>query len=95
MDACTINEVFDHEIDTLYLNFSDPWPKERHEKRRRNPLYRNYAFFISLISMILLYRCCIITIISPFIVRRSMYKSGTERRKYQVVSFLEQMLILP
>ena len=22
------------EIDTLYLNFSDPWPKKRHEKRR-------------------------------------------------------------
>ena len=23
-----------HSIDTLYLNFSDPWPKERHAKRR-------------------------------------------------------------
>ncbi|KAB8138325.1 tRNA (guanosine(46)-N7)-methyltransferase TrmB [Gracilibacillus oryzae] len=22
------------EIDTIYLNFSDPWPKNRHEKRR-------------------------------------------------------------
>ncbi len=22
------------EIDQLYLNFSDPWPKKRHEKRR-------------------------------------------------------------
>lgn len=33
-DAKTINEVFDHEIETLYLNFSDPWPKTRHEKRR-------------------------------------------------------------
>lgn len=34
MDALEINEVFDHEISLLYLNFSDPWPKPRHEKRR-------------------------------------------------------------
>lgn len=24
----------ENEIDGIYLNFSDPWPKERHEKRR-------------------------------------------------------------
>lgn len=34
MDASEIDEVFDHEIDTIYLNFSDPWPKARHAKRR-------------------------------------------------------------
>ncbi len=34
MDANEINEVFDKEIDVIYLNFSDPWPKERHSKRR-------------------------------------------------------------
>ncbi len=34
MDALNICDVFDHEIDTIYLNFSDPWPKARHEKRR-------------------------------------------------------------
>ena len=34
MDATIINQVFDKEVDTLYLNFSDPWPKKRHEKRR-------------------------------------------------------------
>ena len=34
MDATTINEVFDKEIDTVYLNFSDPWPKIRHAHRR-------------------------------------------------------------
>ena len=34
MDALIIDEVFNHEIDKLYLNFSDPWPKERHAKRR-------------------------------------------------------------
>ena len=33
-DALNINEVFDKEIDKIYLNFSDPWPKKRHEKRR-------------------------------------------------------------
>jgi len=34
MDAKEIDEVFDNEIDRLYLNFSDPWPKDRHYKRR-------------------------------------------------------------
>ncbi len=34
MDALNINDVFNNEIDKLYLNFSDPWPKERHAKRR-------------------------------------------------------------
>lgn len=34
MDASIIEDVFDHEVDTLFLNFSDPWPKTRHEKRR-------------------------------------------------------------
>lgn len=35
MDAEDITEVFGKdEIDRIYLNFSDPWPKERHAKRR-------------------------------------------------------------
>ena len=34
MDAGDIDQVFNHEINTIYLNFSDPWPKERHAKRR-------------------------------------------------------------
>lgn len=33
-DAKNILEVFDHDIETLYLNFSDPWPKKRHHERR-------------------------------------------------------------
>ena len=34
-DAIALTEVFDdHEVDHLYLNFSDPWPKKRHSKRR-------------------------------------------------------------
>ena len=35
MDAEEITDVFDDkEIDKIYLNFSDPWPKDRHAKRR-------------------------------------------------------------
>lgn len=35
MDAEEINEVFaEGELDRIYLNFSDPWPKDRHAKRR-------------------------------------------------------------
>ena len=34
MDATNIEDIFLNEIDTLYLNFSDPWPKNRHENRR-------------------------------------------------------------
>ncbi|MBQ3020959.1 MAG: tRNA (guanosine(46)-N7)-methyltransferase TrmB [Bacilli bacterium] len=34
LDAININKIFNKEIDTLYLNFSDPWPKKRHAKRR-------------------------------------------------------------
>ena len=33
-DAENINDIFYNEIDTLYLNFSDPWPKNKHSKRR-------------------------------------------------------------
>jgi len=34
MDAINIDSVFDKEIDIIYLNFSDPWPKKRHARRR-------------------------------------------------------------
>ena len=34
IDANKLNDIFDKEIDTIYLNFSDPWPKDRHAKRR-------------------------------------------------------------
>lgn len=35
VDASDLRDLFaDHEIDQIYLNFSDPWPKNRHEKRR-------------------------------------------------------------
>lgn len=35
MDATELEEVFDQgEIGRIYLNFSDPWPKKRHARRR-------------------------------------------------------------
>lgn len=35
MDATEIEEVFEkEEVDRIYLNFSDPWPKKRHARRR-------------------------------------------------------------
>ena len=34
-DAKKLNEMFGpNEVDVVHLNFSDPWPKLRHEKRR-------------------------------------------------------------
>jgi len=34
-DINNITEIFsDAEVDKLYINFCDPWPKNRHEKRR-------------------------------------------------------------
>ena len=34
MDAKNLSEVLEGKVDTIYLNFSDPWPKDRHAKRR-------------------------------------------------------------
>ena len=35
MDAENIENIFaEGEVDRIYLNFSDPWPKDRHAKRR-------------------------------------------------------------
>jgi len=45
-DANFIKEVFDeNEIDKIFLNFSDPWPKNRHAKRRltEKTFLDNYA----------------------------------------------------
>lgn len=40
IDALGLEEIFNHEISCIYLNFSDPWPKNRHAKRRlTSPLF--------------------------------------------------------
>ena len=34
-DARKLNEIFEpREVERIYLNFSDPWPKDRHARRR-------------------------------------------------------------
>ena len=41
-DAMNIEDVFDREVSKIYLNFSDPWPKKRHTKRRlSSPIFLN------------------------------------------------------
>lgn len=48
-NADNINDIFDeNEIDRIYLNFSDPWPKERHAARRlTSPVYlAKYGLFL-------------------------------------------------
>ena len=40
-DAKNLAEIFnEHTVDRIYLNFSDPWPKARHYKRRLT--YRDF-----------------------------------------------------
>lgn len=34
VDAKNLGNYFKHNVETIYLNFSDPWPKKRHTKRR-------------------------------------------------------------
>ena len=34
INAIDIDKIFDKEVCTIYLNFSDPWPKKRHALRR-------------------------------------------------------------
>ena len=49
VDGSDLTDYFeDGEIDRLYLNFSDPWPKKRHEKRRLT-----YQSFLSTYQQIL------------------------------------------
>lgn len=42
-DAILLPEYLYKKINTIYLNFSDPWPKARHEKRRLT--HENYLKF--------------------------------------------------
>ncbi|WP_188456492.1 tRNA (guanosine(46)-N7)-methyltransferase TrmB [Virgibacillus oceani] len=48
-NASDLLEIFtDNEISVIYLNFSDPWPKNRHEKRRLT-----YHIFLELYRRVL------------------------------------------
>lgn len=49
-NANVLDEIFDKgEVDRIYLNFSDPWPKNRHEKRRLT-----YSKFLEVFKKILI-----------------------------------------
>ncbi|WP_088067589.1 tRNA (guanosine(46)-N7)-methyltransferase TrmB [Gottfriedia luciferensis] len=49
VDAQKLSDFFeDGEVDRVYLNFSDPWPKVRHEKRRLT-----YKTFLQMYQQIL------------------------------------------
>lgn len=42
-----LDEISDNNVDIIYLNFVDPWPKKRHEKRRLTfPKYLNQYYRI-------------------------------------------------
>lgn len=48
MNAEKIEDIFNREVDVIYLNFSDPWPKDRHAKRRlTSPIFleKYYSIF--------------------------------------------------
>ncbi|MBR4026721.1 MAG: tRNA (guanosine(46)-N7)-methyltransferase TrmB [Lachnospiraceae bacterium] len=50
IDAATLPEIFEkEEIDRIYLNFSDPWPKDRHARRRltSNEFLNRYDTFLA------------------------------------------------
>lgn len=42
-DAKDLGEILKNKVSCIYLNFSDPWPKDRHAKRRlTSPNYLKY-----------------------------------------------------
>lgn len=50
VDAATLPEIFgEGEVERIYLNFSDPWPKDRHAKRRltSHEFLDRYDLFLS------------------------------------------------
>lgn len=50
VDAATLPEIFaPEEVDRIYLNFSDPWPKDRHARRRltSTDFLNRYDLFLS------------------------------------------------
>lgn len=47
-DIKDLPELLKGKVDTIWLTFSDPWPKDRHEKRRLT-----YKYFLNLYKQIL------------------------------------------
>ncbi len=42
-DVSNLEDLLKNKVDLIYLNFSDPWPKDRHQKRRLT-----HEFFLKL-----------------------------------------------
>lgn len=55
LDALKLSDVFSNEISLIYLNFSDPWPKTRHAKRRLTS-----ATFLPIYDQIFRDKCVIV-----------------------------------
>ena len=43
IDAREIDNIFGKEIDTIYLTFSEPWPKKQDEKKRFTSIIETYC----------------------------------------------------
>ena len=55
IDAATLPDIFDrNEVDRIYLNFSDPWPKDRHARRRltSSEFLARYDLFLARVGRI-------------------------------------------
>ena len=54
-DITKLEELLKNKVDVIYLNFSDPWPKDRHAKRRLT-----YTSFLKLYDSLFKDKCVII-----------------------------------
>jgi len=54
-DVINLEELLKNKVDVIYLNFSDPWPKKRQEKRRLT-----YKSFLELYDKLFKDKCVII-----------------------------------
>ena len=54
-DIVNLEELLKDKVDLIYLNFSDPWPKSRHEKRRLT-----YESFLKIYDKLFKDKCIII-----------------------------------
>ncbi len=54
-DIANLGDLLKNKVDVIYLNFSDPWPKKRHAKRRLTSLY-----FLDLYDILFKDKCTIV-----------------------------------
>ncbi|HAB66916.1 MAG TPA: tRNA (guanosine(46)-N7)-methyltransferase TrmB [Firmicutes bacterium] len=74
IDAAKLGDVFCNEIETIYLNFSDPWPKKRHAKRRlTSSLFLNTYDKIFLSDAIIIQKTDNVGLFESSIINLSIY----------------------